>query len=345
MKPALDPTCQGLAARCLRKQIKQLTGQIDGIRRAEDIEFIHRARVATRRLRAGLRFFADCFPADRLKTWRKEIRRMGRSLGEARDQDVQIAFLCDLLSQPQELDNVAGVARVLVQWERRREKLQPKVLRALHRLLDSRVLREMLVATKKWRSGEDQTGSWQPSPELLAHAEEHLLSRLDALRAFEPCLADPNDKPRHHAMRIAAKRLRYTLEVCRPAYAGRLDGVLEAIKQVQSLLGDIHDCDVWMDQLEAFSAKQAKRLQTFYGHAGPLARVKAGIDYLRRERCERREVLFATLRQYWGDLTREGLWDDLSRVVRLRGEKGVRTIFQYGPWEKTELRPEMPRVI
>jgi CHAD domain-containing protein len=320
MKLALDPAFQGLAARYLRKQIKQLTGQIDGIRKAEDIEFIHRARVATRRLRAGLRFFADCFPAERLKTWRKELRRMGRSLGEARDQDVQIAFLCDLLSQLQELDYVAGVARVLVHWERRREKLQPKVLRALGRLLDSRVLREMLVATKKWRSDGDQAGPWQPSPGLFAHAEQYVLSRLEELRSFEPCLADPQDKPQHHAMRIAAKRLRYTVEVCRPAYAGRLDGVLEAIKQVQSLLGEIHDCDVWMAQLEAFSAKQAKRLQTAYGHAGPLARVKAGIDYLRHQRCKRREELFATLGQYWSDLTREGLWDALTRTVRSRGE-------------------------
>ena len=319
MKLALDPTFQGLAARYLRKQIKQLTGQIDGIHKAEDIEFIHRARVATRRLRAGLRFFAGCFPEDRLKAWRKDIRRMGRSLGDARDQDVQIAFLCDVLSQLQELDYVAGVARVLVHWERRREKLQPKVLRALRRLLDSRVLREMLVATKKWRSDADQAQPWQPSPGLFAHAEDHILSRLDELRAFEPCLADPGDKPRHHAMRIAAKRLRYTLEVCRPAYAGRLDGILEAIKQVQSLLGDIHDCDVWMDQLEVFSARQAKRLQTFYGHAGPLARVKAGIDYLRQERCNRREELFATLTEYWSDLTTEGLWDALTRVVRSRG--------------------------
>jgi CHAD domain-containing protein len=320
MKLALDSTFQGLAARYIRKQIKQLTGQIDGIRKAEDIEFIHRARVATRRLRAGLNFFADCFPSERLKTWRKEIRRLGCSLGEARDQDVQIAFLCDLLSQLQELDYVAGVARVLMRWERRREKLQPKVLRALRGLLDSRILREMLVATKKWRTDGDEDGPWRPGPLLFDRAEEHILSRLDDLRAFEPCLADPQDKPQHHAMRIAAKRLRYTVEVCRPTYAGRLDGVLEAIKQVQSLLGDIHDCDVWMDELEAFSAKQAKRLQTFYGHAGPLGRVKAGIDYLRQERCKRREELFATLTQYWRDLTREGLWDALTRVVRSRGE-------------------------
>jgi CHAD domain-containing protein len=319
MKTAVDPTFQTLAARYLRKQIKQLAGQLDGIRKAEDIEFIHRARVATRRLRAGLKFFAECFPADRVKTWRKELRRLARSFGDARDQDVQIAFLCDVLSRLQELPYVAGVARVLVRWERRREKLQPEVLRAVRRLLSSRVLREMLVATKKWRPGDAEVEPWKPSEALLTQAEGHILSRLEELRAFEPCLADPQDKRQHHAMRIAAKRLRYTVEICRPMYAGRVDGVLESIKQVQSLLGDIHDCDVWMDQLDAFSVKQAKRLQILYGHPGPLARVKAGIEYLRQDRAKRRDGLFSTLTQYWRDLVREGLWEGLAAVMKDAG--------------------------
>jgi CHAD domain-containing protein len=320
MKLAIDATFQGLAARYLRKQIKQLTGQIEGIRKAEDIEFIHRARVATRRLRAGLRLFGECFPADRLKTWRKEIRRLGQSLGDARDQDVQIAFLCDLLSHLQELQYVAGVARVLVRWERQREKVQPQVIRSIRRLLGTPILHEMLAATKKWRDDGQGDEPWRPSPMLFAHGEKHILSRLEELRAFEPCLSDPQDKAQHHAMRIAAKRLRYTVEICRPMYAGRVDGVLEAIKQVQSLLGEIHDCDMWMVQLDAFTAKEAKRLQKLYGHPGPLARVKAGIHYLRQERQKRREALFSTLTQYWRDLTGEGLWEDLVQAVRSRGE-------------------------
>jgi CHAD domain-containing protein len=325
MKFAVDSTFQTLAARYLRKQIKQLTGQLDGIRKAEDIEFIHRARVATRRLRAGLNFFADCFPPDRVKTWRNELQRMAQSLGNARDQDVQIAFLCDLLSRLQELPFVAGVARVLVRWERRREKVQPEVVRAMRRLLSSGILREMLLATKKWRSS-DEPSAWKPSPALAAQAEEHVLARLAELRAFEPCLEDAADRCQHHAMRIAAKRLRYTVEICRPMYAGRMDGVLESIKQVQSLLGEIHDCDVWTDQLDAFSEKQAKRLQVLYGHSGPLARVTAGIDYLRQDRCKRRGELFSMLTQYWCDLTREGLWEGLARTVRTPGEPATTAV-------------------
>lgn len=318
MRLVTDPSFRFLAARYLRKQIKQLAGQIEGIQKASDIEFIHRARVASRRLRAGLRLFAECFPARQARAWRKQIRRLTRSLGEARDKDVQIALLCEQLAHLPDQTYLPGVARVLASWQRQREKLQPKVIRTLQRFRDSGTLRQMQRATKGWRSWDTGAAPRRLSPLVFAHAEQHIVARLERLRSFEPCLADAEDCAQHHAMRIAAKRLRYTVEICRPMYAGRLDGVLEAIKQVQSLLGDIHDCDIWVQQLEAFVAKQAKRFRALYGGLGPLAALRAGIDYLRDQRRARRQELFATLVQYWQELTTEGLWDRLAEAVRTR---------------------------
>ena len=65
----------------------------DGVRAAEDIEYIHRMRVASRRLRAALPLFRSCFPAKNYARWSEEIREITRALGEARDTDVQIAYL------------------------------------------------------------------------------------------------------------------------------------------------------------------------------------------------------------------------------------------------------------
>ena len=82
---AMDRTYQFLAAQYIRRQAKQLAEQFDGIRGAEDVEFIHRARVASRRLRAALKMFSDCFDAKKMKRWRKQIRGITEGLGEARD--------------------------------------------------------------------------------------------------------------------------------------------------------------------------------------------------------------------------------------------------------------------
>ena len=52
---------------------------------------------------------------------------------------------------------------------------------------------------------------------------------------------------------------------------------------MQSFLGDAHDCDVWVAQLDKMLQKQSKRFVRFYRHAGPLAHVQPGIDYLQQD--------------------------------------------------------------
>jgi len=319
MKPPIDTSHEQLAARYLRRQIKQLTGQAEGIRRAEDIEFVHRARVASRRLRVGLRVFADCFPAGRVKRWRKEVRRVGRGLGEARDLDVQIALLCDVLSRLADCTCVSGVAWVLVRCQRKRDELQPRVVKAMRRLLASRGLHDMVLAVLGMLPEGGGDEPVVPSPALLERAEKHILRRLDDLCAFRACLADPQDYEQHHAMRIAAKRLRYTMEIFKPLYQGKAEGAFEAVKQLQTLLGEIHDCDVWVEQLQRIAESQSRRLRPFYGHGGPPARLRAGLEYLQQDRRQRRRELFAGLVQYWEKLSREGVWDGLLQVVRCRG--------------------------
>jgi CHAD domain-containing protein len=318
MKPPVDKSYQLLAARYIRRQIKQLTGQIEGIQKAEDLEFVHRARVASRRLRQALAVFDDCFPGDRVGFWEKEIRRLGRGLGAARDKDVQIQWVSDVLARLEDRACVLGVARVLVRCQRKRERRQPEVLRRLRQLLAGRALHEMLAATKKLTSAADGKEAAEKSPVVFERAEWHISQRVKDLRAFEPCLADPDDHQQHHAMRIAAKRLRYTMEFFKPVYDGGLDRVIEAIKQVQSLLGDVHDCDVWVDQLDKMLQKQGRRFARFYRHAGPLAQIQPGIDYLKQDRRRRREHLFSTLVDFWREQTEAGLWDELAEVVRLR---------------------------
>ena len=64
----------------------------------EDIEYVHRARVASRRLRAALAMFRDGFDAQTWKRWRKQVQRLTGGLGEARDKDVQIEFVRGVLA-------------------------------------------------------------------------------------------------------------------------------------------------------------------------------------------------------------------------------------------------------
>ena len=304
---------------------------------AEDIEFVHRARVATRRLRAALRMFDDCFAPKRIKRWRKAIRQTTSALGDARDRDVQIEWLCGNLSALTAKECFPGVARVLVQLERDRERLQRKVVKAVERLDAKGVLKEMRRAAKKIlaelatplpadvpadSAAPEAAAPPQPDPEAVERVKQHVLRQLHEFVAQQDSLANPEDHERHHAMRIAAKRLRYTLEISRAVHPGRLDAAVEAIKKVQTLLGDVHDCDVWLDHLDDFAEAERKRIVAMFGHAGRFQRLLPGIEYLQSDLRELRRLTFQHLVAYWTELAERRIWDELQAVVGAVGPAG-----------------------
>ncbi len=325
MPPPIDQSYRVLAARSVRRQVKQLTAQIEGIQKADDTEPLHRARVASRRLRQALDVFEDCFAKKRTVAWRKEVRRLGRRLGKARDCDVLIAWLSDQLARLDDRRCVPGVAMVLVRCQRQRDRLQGDVLRSLRRLVARRAIPEMLSATKKLLAATTRKKISENSPVVFKRAAQQIAKRIRALRAFEPCLARPDDVDRHHAMRIAAKRLRYTMELFRPVYAGELDRVLDAVKQVQSLLGEVHDSDVWELELDKMFRKESHRLVRHYRHSGPLAAMTPGFEWLKSECRRRRQVRFATLMEFWREQNEAGLWDELREIIGRRSKPAADT--------------------
>ena len=116
-------------------------------------------------------------------------------------------------------------------------------------------------------------------------------------------------------MRIAAKRLRYTMEVFEPLYRGDLKQPIKTVRNVQTLLGDIHDCDVWVDYLLQFLEEERERTLEYYGHARPFGRLKSGILYLRQERQEQREKIYHEFVEFWQELQNQNIWDNLLELI------------------------------
>ena len=85
-------TCY-FGAMALMKHLEAFKQEIEGVRQARDIEYIHRMRVASRRLRSALPLFATCFPVKKVAGWTNHICRITLALGNARDTDVQLNLL------------------------------------------------------------------------------------------------------------------------------------------------------------------------------------------------------------------------------------------------------------
>jgi len=339
----MDASYQLLAARYVRRQTRQLVGQFDGVRNADDIEFVHRARVASRRLRAALGIFRECFARKKVKRWRKRIRQVTEGLGAARDKDVQIEFVRGVLAGLEDKACRPGIARLLLRLQQGRRAIQPKAVEAIDRFQKSGVADEMLAAAKGILSKLKRRDVSLQSPFAGNQAEGHILSRLNQLTDYEDCLANPQDIQQHHAMRIAAKRLRYTMEICEPIYEGGLDEFIQAVKHLQSLLGDVHDCDVWGEDLGRFLDEERERTLAYFGQLRPFARLEIGIEYLRQERQNYRTEVFQQLVENWRAVNEAALWERLVRRVQSPFEPSVGSELPTGtPAPETESQPKSP---
>lgn len=178
---------------------------------------------------------------------------------------------------------------------------------------------------------------------LDENAARIIRTRLDELRSFVPEVFDPGAVEAQHDMRIAAKRLRYVLEVTefcfgKPAVAAR-----RRARELQGLLGEIHDCDVMIPrvqaELEALRADDARAVLLRAGDADDLdPRLAAraphrtayrGLELLAVHLRARRALLFERFRDFWQAETSKGTWARLESAVegqlrRVRAERKAR---------------------
>ena len=168
-----------------------------------------------------------------------------------------------------------------------------------------------------------------PEGTLADNAERIVLVRLDELCGFMPTAADPDEVVALHDMRIAAKRLRYILEVTGPCFGPYAKTATKHARDLQDLLGEIHDCDVQIPQTAAFAerlvAADAAALHEAAGDAAdvdpalleqaPHAREHAGVAALQAHLRGRRLVLFDRFLDLWGDYERKGFRARLEYAV------------------------------
>ena len=267
--------------------------------------------------------FRTCWKRKQVKAWKRQIRRLGQNLGEARDDDVLIEFLVSCLARVSDRVLAPGIASLLSRVERQRQRIQPRILKAIDRLEAGGMLKAMQAA---FRSILDEAGDAEivASEYAIAQAGKSIRKRLKQLLAESRGLADPEQHERHHAMRIAAKRLRYTLELARPVYSGELAAsnladTVSAVKRLQSLLGEIHDCDVWIESFADFARMESGEIELCFGGSQRFERLRPGLDYLQQERNDRRREAFSELAAFWQDLKDRGVWDRLGTLVEWGG--------------------------
>jgi len=78
-------------------------------------------------------------------------------------------------------------------------------------------------------------------------ARRIIIDRLKELEGLSEGLYQPLRLKPLHSMRIAAKRLRYALELFEPCWGSEISILVKEIAALQSSLGELHDSDIWIE--------------------------------------------------------------------------------------------------
>lgn len=131
------------AARTVRVRAAELFEHLDGVLDVGDIERVHDARVATRRLRAVLEIYRECFPREPFRAALRDVKALADALGARRDPDVHLAALDDLRAALPEEDG-PGLALMSARFRAEQSAGNDELAQALEDVREFH-LRERLV--------------------------------------------------------------------------------------------------------------------------------------------------------------------------------------------------------
>lgn len=302
------------AAQVLLHDLKSLQKRMASAGRSFTVERVHQIRVATRRLRNALDIFASLLPEEHRK-WIKRLKRVTQALGAARDLDVQLLWLRGLivhwsanLADP----HLPGAQRLELRLAQQRRALEPDLIRAVDRFTHSGVMESMHRSLKAMKNKKN---AGRPVADFKADARRAIAGRLRELMSFERFVHSPHRVQEHHAMRISAKHLRYTLEAYEELLGSLTGKAAERVRGFQAVLGEMHDCDVWMETLPAFTLAERKRHSDFLGHVRGFSALERGLKALRTDRQLQRQRRHGDFVRLWDQSVRQGFWRRLGGVL------------------------------
>ncbi len=244
-----DPGFRSLCITSLREHLAALQKEMEGVLSNNDPENVHRMRVASRRVRADLDVFEPVFPKKWFARWKKDFRELTRALGSARDADVQIDYLEQLLKEKHSEDEGRGIEALLDHKRTYRNSLQPGLAVTIAKVVEDHTM-ETLAEHLTTMELAIPKGTILRTGKDLSQSMEQIQKRVEDLLSYSKYVERPLETAKHHAMRISAKRLRYTMEIFHPLYDDGLKEEISEVKRLQDVLGEMHDCDVWISELE-----------------------------------------------------------------------------------------------
>jgi CHAD domain-containing protein len=215
MKPAVDSLAKFAEAKAAER-LKTFAAKLRLAKKQPgEAASIHDLRVSIRRFNQSLRVFKNLFERGHYRKMRRRLRKLMELCGAVRNCDIAVEVLA-----------AAGAPA-------------NRVLKAHLRKLRTQGESELAEGLKEW---DFRWRAWlHTKPSKNQKIETRARQVLRTLER-EYRRAATTDLEKLHEFRLAAKHLRYTLEIFGPFSGEGWERKIERIREAQELLGAVNDC-------------------------------------------------------------------------------------------------------
>ena len=271
------------------------------------VEDVHQSRVSARRAMAALETFESLAPRGRCAWMKRQVKRIRRRAGAARDDDVLLERWKQEADGAESTLPPSSQRQAAPEWWHRllqaeRAAHQAPIRLFYRKLKEARFRQraEELVGKIRWR---EKT----PEPTYRSAARE---ATAELLASLQPVLSgDMPEAEALHPLRIAGKRLRYALELFATAFpdARVEEEIYPRAEMMQNLLGEVNDRVSALERIEAWRDEHTS------------AAAQAGLAELLERESLAWETTHAALEHWWRSGEPRRLGEQMRRLVEEAG--------------------------
>lgn len=277
-----------------------------------DPEGVHDMRVLSRRMRSTISDFQEYLRKPGMPVGK--LRAIARSLGAVRDEDVGLAALEELRAHAPH-DAARGIEDLVEDRRVRQAKARVVLMKAISstvvnqfRTESQAQIRTLVTVSPKVSPGMN------PAVRALTFAQvgaKAINGRLKDFKSAVRVIYFPFEIQKIHELRILAKRLRYAVELFRFCWGKDLNETAKEIAELQTSLGELHDCDIWIEYL----GKRLKRGTSKYKADSESLKVRAGYIWLLRHFSKKRTEHYRDALAQWQRWEANSFLDDLKLTI------------------------------
>jgi CHAD domain-containing protein len=216
---------------------------------AGDDRGVHQARVTSRRLREAVPVLATGLEGSKAGKAQRKIRRLTRALGTVRELDVTLGLLDQLARSPQLSRTAVEDVRAHVIAER--DHRRGHMLKRLKRVDVEKIGRRLASVGEALDQATEEPWRRALAAQLVKRSRRLEKAIQDAGHMYAP--------EGLHQVRIAAKKLRYGLELAADSGTRQAAPHVRSIKRAQDMLGKLHDLQVLQTHVAAVQAAPSAR--------------------------------------------------------------------------------------